>query len=41
MIDPDIVHRRVEALCAKKTLGEWLEEAIEEKASREKREETS
>ena len=39
LIDPEALHRaRVEALRSKKTLGEWLEEAIEEKATREKRE---
>ena len=39
-IDPEAVHRaRVEALRSKKSLGEWLEEAIDEKAAREKKEE--
>lgn len=31
-IDPEALHRaRVEALRARKTVGEWLEEAIDEK----------
>jgi predicted HicB family RNase H-like nuclease len=31
-IDPEAIHRaRVEALIEKRTLGEWLEEAIDEK----------
>ena len=35
-IDPEAVHRaRVEALRSKKSLGEWLEEAIDEKIERE------
>jgi predicted HicB family RNase H-like nuclease len=35
-IDPEVLHRaRVEALRARKTLGEWLEEAIDEKIERE------
>ena len=35
-IDPEAVHRaRVEALRSKKVLGEWLEEAIDEKIARE------
>ncbi len=32
LIDPEIVHKaRLRAAHARKTLGEWLEEAIEEK----------
>ena len=31
---------RVRAVSSDKTLGEWIEEAIEEKAAREEREET-
>lgn len=35
-IDPEFRHRaRVAAVTAKKTLGEWLEEAIGEKITRE------
>jgi predicted HicB family RNase H-like nuclease len=35
-IDPEILHQaKVEAVKAKKTLGEWLEEAILEKIERE------
>jgi predicted HicB family RNase H-like nuclease len=31
-IDPEVLHQaKVEAVKAKKTLGEWLEEAIREK----------
>ena len=38
LINPDALHRaRIEALHLKKTLGEWLEEAIEEKIERDKR----
>jgi len=37
-INPETLHRaRVEALRSKKTLGEWLEEAIEEKIDREEK----
>lgn len=37
-INPDILLKaRVEALRAKKTMGEWLEEAIEEKIEREQK----
>ncbi|MBA7561633.1 hypothetical protein ES708_03272 [subsurface metagenome] len=37
-IDPEVLHRaRVEALRAKKTVGEWLEEAIKEKIEREEK----
>jgi len=37
-INPDALHRaRVEALRERKTLGEWLEEAIEEKIEGAKR----
>ncbi|MDD5590535.1 MAG: hypothetical protein PHY18_01245 [Dehalococcoidales bacterium] len=36
-IDPEVLHQaKVEAIKAKKTLGQWLEEAIEEKAGKEK-----
>ena len=36
-IDPEALHRaRVEVLRSKKSLGEWLEEAIDEKIEREK-----
>jgi len=36
LIDPEALHKgRVEALRSKKTLGEWLEEAIYEKIERE------
>jgi predicted HicB family RNase H-like nuclease len=35
-INPDIIHQaRVAAVYAKKTLGQWLEEAIIEKLRRE------
>ena len=34
-IDPEALHRaRVEALRERKTIGEWLEEAIDEKIER-------
>jgi predicted HicB family RNase H-like nuclease len=34
-IDPEALHRaRVQALIEKRTLGEWLEEAIDEKIER-------
>jgi predicted HicB family RNase H-like nuclease len=37
-IDPEALHKaRVEALRARKTLGEWLEEAIDEKIEREQK----
>ncbi|MBA7567865.1 hypothetical protein ES708_09583 [subsurface metagenome] len=37
-IDPEALHKaRVEALRSKKTLGEWLEEAIDEKIEREQK----
>ena len=37
-INPDILLKaRVEALRSKKTMGEWLEEAIEEKIEREEK----
>jgi len=40
-INPDILLKaRIEALRSRKTLGEWLEEAIEEKVAREDRGET-
>jgi len=36
-IDPDVLHQaKVEAVKAKKTLGQWLEEAIKEKVKKEK-----
>jgi len=39
-INPDALHvGRVQALRARKSLGQWLEEAIEEKVAREEREE--
>jgi len=38
-INPDtLLKARIESLRSKKSLGEWLEEAIEEKAAREERE---
>jgi len=41
-INPDALHKaRIEALRERKSLGEWLEEAIEQKAAREEKEETS
>jgi len=37
-IDPEALHKaRVEALRSRKTLGEWLEEAIDEKIEREEK----
>jgi len=37
---PSIVKKaRVRAVSSDKTLGEWMEEAVEEKAAREEREE--
>ena len=37
LINPEALHKaRVEALRSKKTVGEWLEEAIDEKIEREK-----
>ena len=37
-IDPEALHRaRVEALRSKMALGEWLEEAIDEKIEREEK----
>jgi len=37
LIDPEALHNaRVEALRSKRTVGEWLEEAIEEKIERTK-----
>jgi len=37
-IDPEALHRaRVEALRERKTIGEWLEELIEEKIEREEK----
>ena len=39
-IDPEALHRaRVEALRSRKTVGEWVEEAIDEKIERIEREE--
>jgi len=39
-INPDtLLKARVQSLRSKKSLGEWLEEAIEEKVAREEREE--
>jgi predicted HicB family RNase H-like nuclease len=36
-IDPEVLHQaRVAAVTEKKTLGEWLEEAIKEKIERER-----
>lgn len=38
LIDPEALHKaRVEALRSKKTIGEWLEEVIEEKIEREEK----
>ena len=38
LIDPEALHKaRVEALRSKKTLGEWLEEVIEEKTERKQK----
>ena len=38
LINPEALHRaRVEALRSKKTLGEWLEEVIDEKIERERK----
>ena len=38
LINPDALHKaRVEALRERKTLGEWLEEVIEEKIEREQK----
>ena len=37
-VDPDILHRaRVRAVTQKKTLGQWLEEAILEKLEKEEK----
>ena len=39
LINPDALHKaRVEALRLRKTLGEWIEEAIDEKIEREQKE---
>ena len=36
-IDPDVLHQaRIAAVTVKKTLGQWLEQAIEEKIQRDK-----
>jgi len=38
LINPDALHRaRVEALRGRKTVGEWLEEAIDGKIEREQK----
>ena len=38
LINPEALHKaRVEALRSKKTLGEWLEEVIDEKIEREEK----
>ncbi|GAH60940.1 unnamed protein product [marine sediment metagenome] len=38
LIDPEAFRKaRIEALRSKKTLGEWLEEAIDEKIDREQK----
>lgn len=38
LINPDTLHEaRVEALRARKSLGQWLEEAINEKIEREQK----
>jgi len=38
LIDPEALHKaRIEALRSKKTIGQWLEEAIEEKIEREQK----
>ncbi len=38
LINPEALHKaRVEALRSKKTVGEWLEEAIDEKIEREQK----
>ena len=37
-IDPDVLHQaRVTAVTARKTLGVWLEEAIQEKIERDRK----
>ncbi|MBA7674754.1 hypothetical protein ES703_82977 [subsurface metagenome] len=37
-VDPEAIHRaRVEALRSKKVLGQWIEEAIDEKIEREQK----
>jgi len=41
LINPDALHKaRVEALRERKSLGQWVEEAIEEKIERNEKEET-
>jgi len=36
-IDPDVLHQaKIASVTVKKTLGEWLEEAIKEKIERER-----
>jgi len=38
LIDPEALHKaRIEALRSRKTLGEWLEDAIDEKIEREEK----
>ena len=38
LINPDVLHEaRVEALRERKTIGQWLEELIEEKIEREQK----
>ena len=38
LINPDALHKaRVEALRERKTIGQWLEELIEEKVEREQK----
>ena len=38
LINPDVLHNaRVEALRERKTVGEWLEETIDEKIAREEK----
>jgi len=37
-VDPEALHRaRVEAVFSKKTIAQWLEEAIEEKIEKEEK----
>jgi len=36
LIDPEAIHKaRIEALRSKKTIGEWLEETIQQRIERE------
>jgi len=40
-MNPDVLHQaRVAAVTQKKTMGQWLEEAIEEKIEREQKSST-